>query len=79
MPLAVEDLLGIGASVLLYLVVAVVVIALAVGVPYFIGKTVYERARSDDLSNPAALGFAAAFFAVLLGLFVTGVTLIWMS
>lgn len=79
MPLAVDDLLGIAAVVLLYGLLAVVAIAVAIGLPYLIGKTVYDRARSDDLSNPAALGFGAAFFAVLLGLFVTGVTLLWFS
>lgn len=79
MPVAVDDLLGIAVVVLVYAVLTVLAVSIAIGLPYLIGRTVYDRARSDDLSNPAALGFGAAFFAVLLGLFVLAVTLLWIS
>ena len=79
MPVAVGDLLGVGLVVVLYGLLALIAIAIAIGVPYTIGKLVYDRARSDDLSNPAALGFGAAFFAVLVGLFVAAIMLQWIG
>ncbi|GAB3686392.1 hypothetical protein GCM10028857_18390 [Salinarchaeum chitinilyticum] len=72
MALALADLLWAALFVLFYLLVAVVAVAAAVGVPAFAGKMVYDRADTEGLSNPAMLGLGAAFFAVLVGLFAVG-------
>lgn len=79
MLLAVTDYVFAALIVLAYVIGAILAVAVAVGVPYIVGKLVYDRARTDDLANPAALGFGAAFFTVLLGLFVAGIALVWMS
>lgn len=75
MAIALADLLWTALFVLFYLLVAVVAIAAAVGIPAFAGKTVYDRANTEGLSNPAVLGLGAAFFSILIGLFAAGLLL----
>lgn len=77
MLLAVTDVLWAVLVVVLYVVLALVATGVAVGVPATIGKLIYDRAREEDLANPAVLGFGAAFFAFLLGVFVVGVGLVY--
>lgn len=74
---ALTDVFWTAAFVLLYLGLAVAAVVLSVAVPYFAGRTVYERARTEDMENPAVVGFAAAFFSVLLGLFVVGIVIVY--
>lgn len=64
---------------LFYLLVAAVAVAASLGVPAYVGKMVYDRAESEDLSNPAAIGVGAAFFTVLIGLFAIGVLLVYVG
>mgnify|MGYP000076495156 CR=1 FL=1 len=75
MAVSLVDLLWSALFVLFYLLVAVVAVAAAVGIPAFVGKTVYDRAATENLSNPAMLGLGAAFFAILVGLFAVGLLL----
>jgi len=79
MPLAVVDAITAGLVILLYVVLALVVTAVAIGVPAFVGVTIYGRAHDEDLANPAALGFGAAFFALLVGAFVLGIGLFYVG
>ncbi|AGN02027.1 hypothetical protein L593_10410 [Salinarchaeum sp. Harcht-Bsk1] len=79
MAIAVTDLLWSALFVLLYLLIAAVAIVGAVGIPAFVGKMVYDRAQSEDLSNPAGIGLGAAFFTVLVGLFAIGVLLFYVG
>lgn len=79
MPLAVVDALSAALVIFLYVVLALVATAAAIGVPGFVGVTVYGRARDEDLANPAALGFGAAFFALLVGGFVVGIGLLYVG
>lgn len=79
MLLAVTDVLWALLVVVLYVVLALVATVVAVGVPAAIGKLIYDRARDEDLANPAVLGFGAAFFALLLGAFVIGVSLLYVG
>lgn len=66
-------------SVLAYVLLALVVVAVGVGVPAGIGVLIYQRALVDDLANPVAVGFGAAFFSLLLGLFLFGVVLVYVG
>lgn len=79
MLLAVADALGVALVVLLYAVLAAVLVVVALGVPGFVGKAVYDRAYDEGLANPAALGFTAAFFALLVGGFVVVVGLVYVG
>lgn len=73
------DLLVGALAILLALVLAIVAIAVAVGIPAFVGKTIYDRAATEELSNPAAIAVGAAFFAALVGLFAIGVLLVYVG
>jgi hypothetical protein len=43
----------------------VIAISVVVGVPSYIGYLAYDTVRDKDMYNPAALGFAAGFFSLL--------------
>jgi hypothetical protein len=73
------DLLFSALAVLLAILLVLVAIAVAVAVPAFVGKTVYDRATTEDLSNPAAIAVGAAFFATMVGLFAIGVLLVYVG
>lgn len=60
------DVLAVG----LVVVVGLLGAAVAVGVPAYVGYTAYETASTNDLSNPAALGFTAGFLVLLIGGFI---------
>jgi hypothetical protein len=77
-PSPVDLVLG-ALAILLALLLAAVAIAAAVGIPAFVGKTVYDRAETEELSNPAAIAVGAAFFATLVGLFAIGVLLVYVG
>lgn len=57
-------------AVVLLGVTGLAAVAVAVGGPVYVGYTAYQTSATNDLSNPAALGFAAGFFAFLILLFV---------
>lgn len=79
MAIALADLLWSALFVLAYLLGGALAVAAALGIPAFVGRMVYDRASSEDLSNPAVLGLGAAFFAVLIGLFAVGVLLVYVG
>lgn len=79
MLLAVTDAIWAVLVVVAYVVLALFATVVAVGLPAAIGKLIYDRARDEDLANPAVLGFGAAFFALLLGVFVVGVGLLYVG
>lgn len=75
MAIALADLLWSVLFVCFYLLVGLLAVGAAVGVPAFAAKTVYDRANSEGLSNPAVLGLGAAFFSILVGVFAAGLLL----
>lgn len=77
MLLQVADTFWAVLNVLLILLGAALALVVVVGVPVGVGKLVYDRAVTEDLTNPVAIGFGAAFFAALLGLFAVGTALLY--
>lgn len=53
------------AGAVFWLVVGIVFVAIIVSVPAYIGYLAYDTVRDKDVYNPAALGFAAGFFSLL--------------
>jgi|GEM_PF-2858828 len=73
------DALWLVAYVLLYLLLGAVAILVTLGIPAYVGRLVYDRARTEELTNPVAIGFGAGFFAALILLFVLGTLLVWVG
>lgn len=66
-------------SVVVYVLLALLVVAVGIGSPGVFGFLVYQRAQQEGLDNPAAVGFAAGFFALLIGLFLVGTVLVYVG
>jgi len=71
----VEEIVGIVLGLLLPLLIGIVVVAVLIGVPAYLGYTAYQMAAQKDLFNPAALGFAAGFFALLFMAAIVGLAI----
>lgn len=57
-------------ALVLVAVVGLMAVVATVGGPVYVAYTAYQTAATNDLANPAALGFAAGFFALLIVLFI---------
>jgi tetrahydromethanopterin S-methyltransferase subunit F len=53
------------AGVVLWLVLALLTMGVVIGVPAYIGYIAYDTVRDKEVYNPAALGFAAGFFSLV--------------
>lgn len=49
-----------------WLIVGIVVVGVVVSVPPYIGYLAYDTVRDKEIYNPAALGFAAGFFSLII-------------
>jgi hypothetical protein len=74
---SVEEIAGIVLGLLLPLLVGLLVAGILIGVPAYLGYMAYQTAAQKDLFNPAALGFAAGFFALLMIAVIIGLAVVF--